>query len=191
MTCTHVQETIRTKLGNPACILKWSNSTTWNFEGLRDREVLRDRCVRAVGERRGRRKEAKSIGLTPYPLLCRPYRYGVQNRRQKPTHFLPIVSRRFDNHIRRKVYISPFFDMAMPTCFQSFYEIEINSSGFISKMKPLPFRATLCHESVMPGPMTCHSPKMKKVHFYIFTFLQRNTFLNVILDKEWNMKCIL
>ena len=31
----------------------------------------------------------------------------------------------------------------------------------------------------------------KKVHFYIFTFLQRNTFLNVILDKEGNMKCIL
>ena len=49
----------------------------------------------------------------------------------------------------------------------------------------------------MPVPMTCHSPKtiichspkMKKVHFYIFTFLQRNTYLNGILNKEGNMKC--
>ena len=55
----------------------------------------------------------------------------------------------------------------------------------------------ICHESVMPVPMTCHSPKtiichspkMKKVHFYIFTFLQRNTYLNGILNKEGNMKC--
>lgn len=41
----------------------------------------------------------------------------------------------FDNQIRGKVDISPFFDMAMPTYFQSFFEIEINSSDFISKMK--------------------------------------------------------
>ena len=49
----------------------------------------------------------------------------------------------------------------------------------------------------MPVPMTCHSPKtiichspkMKKVHFYIFTFLQRNTYLNGILNKEGNMEC--
>ena len=46
----------------------------------------------------------------------------------------------------------------------------------------------------MPVPMTCHSPKtiichspkMKKVHFYIFT---EKYFLNVILDKEGNIKC--
>ena len=45
VTYPHVQETLRTKLGDPASILKWSNSTTWNFDGLRDR------CVRAIGER--------------------------------------------------------------------------------------------------------------------------------------------
>ena len=71
----------------------------------------------------GGEKEAKSIGLTPYPVLCRH------------------------------------------------------------------FRATLCHESVMPVKRACHSPKMKKVHFYIFTFLQRNTYLNGILNKEGNMEC--
>ena len=44
------------------------------FDGLRDREVLRGRCVRAVGAwGEVRRKEAKSIGLTPYPVLCRPF----------------------------------------------------------------------------------------------------------------------
>ena len=29
----------------------------------------------------------------------------------------------------------------------------------------------------------------EKVHFYIFTFLQRNTYLNGILNKEGNMEC--
>ena len=29
----------------------------------------------------------------------------------------------------------------------------------------------------------------EKVHFYIFTFLQRNTYLNRILNKEENVKC--
>ena len=29
----------------------------------------------------------------------------------------------------------------------------------------------------------------EKVHFYIFTFLQRNTDLNRILNKEENVKC--
>ena len=29
----------------------------------------------------------------------------------------------------------------------------------------------------------------EKVHFYIFTFLQRNTYLNGILNKEGNVKC--
>ena len=43
-----------------------------------------------------------------------------------------------------------------------------------------------CHS---PKTMICHSPKMKKVHFYIFTFLQRNTYLNGILNKEGNMEC--
>ena len=40
-----------------------------------DREGLRDRCVRAIGERgEGGEKEAKLIGLMPYPVLCRHFR---------------------------------------------------------------------------------------------------------------------
>ena len=62
---------------------------------------------------------------------------NAENRKQtsKTYAFFAYSFTSFDNQIRGKVDISPFFDMAMPTCFQSFFEIEINSSGFISKMK--------------------------------------------------------
>ena len=60
---------------------------------------------------------------------------GCSKQMSKTYTFFAYSFTSFDNQIRRKVYISPFFDMAMSTCFQSFFEIEINSSGFISKMK--------------------------------------------------------
>ena len=50
--------------------------------------------------------------------------------------------------------------------------------GFLtSVLNTLPFRATLCHESVMHVQIVCHSPKMKKVHFYILHFYKIIDFL--------------
>ena len=68
-------------------------------------------------------------------ILGYPYKVGCSKQTSKTYTFFAYSFTSFDNQIRRKVYISPFFDMAMSTCFQSFFEIEINSSGFISKMK--------------------------------------------------------
>ena len=64
-----------------------------------------------------------------------PLRVGCSKQTSKTYAFFAYSFTSFDNQIRGKVDISPFFDMAMPTCFQSFFEIEINSSDFISKMK--------------------------------------------------------
>ena len=63
-----------------------------------------------------------------------PFRVGCSKQTSKTYTFFAYGFTSFDNQIRGKVDISPFFDMAMPTCFQSFFEIEINSSDFISKM---------------------------------------------------------
>lgn len=41
----------------------------------------------------------------------------------------------FDNQIWREVDICPFFNMAVPAYLQALFEIEFNSSGFISKME--------------------------------------------------------
>ena len=60
---------------------------------------------------------------------------GCSKQTSKTYAFFAYSFTSFDNQIRGKVDISPFFDMAMSTCFQSFFEIEINSSDFISKMK--------------------------------------------------------
>ena len=65
----------------------------------------------------------------------KPCKVGCSKQTSKTYTFFAYSFTSFDNQIRGKVDISPFFDMAMPTCFQSFFEIEINSSGFISKMK--------------------------------------------------------
>ena len=62
-------------------------------------------------------------------------RVGCSKQTSKTYAFFAYSFTSFDNQIRGKVDISPFFDMAMSTCFQSFFEIKINSSDFISKMK--------------------------------------------------------
>ena len=71
----------------------------------------------------------------PYPNVMPSLQVGCSKQTSKTYTFFAYSFTSFDNQIRGKVDISPFFDMAMPTCFQSFFEIEINSSGFISKMK--------------------------------------------------------
>ena len=71
----------------------------------------------------------------PGILFGAPRRVGCSKQTSKTYTFFAYSFTSFDNQIRGKVDISPFFDMAMPTCFQSFFEIEINSSDFISKMK--------------------------------------------------------
>ena len=73
-------------------------------------------------------------GLSGHPALS-PQRVGCSKQTSKTYAFFAYSFTSFDNQIRGKVDISPFFDMAMSTCFQSFFEIEINSSDFISKMK--------------------------------------------------------
>ena len=67
--------------------------------------------------------------------LLLPLWVGCSKQTSKTYAFFAYSFTSFDNQIRGKVDISPFFDMAMSTCFQSFFEIEINSSDFISKMK--------------------------------------------------------
>ena len=64
-----------------------------------------------------------------------PKQVGCSKQTSKTYTFFAYSSASFDNQIRGKVDISPFFDIAMPSYFQSFFEIEINSSDFISKMK--------------------------------------------------------
>ena len=64
-----------------------------------------------------------------------PLQVGCSKQTSKTYTFFAYSFTSFDNQIRGKVDISPFFDMAMPACFQSFFEIEIDSSGFVSKMK--------------------------------------------------------
>ena len=70
----------------------------------------------------------------PGILFGAPRRVGCSKQTSKAYTFFAYSFTSFDNQIRGKVDISPFFDMAMSTCFQTFFEIEINSSGFISKI---------------------------------------------------------
>ena len=72
---------------------------------------------------------------SPLTLVALRQEVGCSKQTSKTYTFFAYSFTSFDNQIRGKVDISPFFDMAMPTCFQSFFEIEINSSDFISKMK--------------------------------------------------------
>ena len=72
---------------------------------------------------------------THSPSCLQPFWVGCSKQTSKTYAFFAYSFTSFDNQIRGKVDISPFFDMAMSTCFQSFFEIEINSSDFISKMK--------------------------------------------------------
>ena len=88
----------------------------------------------AAGERR-RERMGMADRAMPYPNVMPSLQVGCSKQTSKTYTFFAYSFASFDNQIRGKVDISPFFDMAMPTCFQSFFEIEINSSGFISKMK--------------------------------------------------------
>ena len=86
------------------------------------------------------------IGLTPCARLCRPFRawqccvmsplqVGCSKLASKTYAFFANGFMSFDYPILRKVNICPFFNMAVPAYLQAFFEIEFNSSGFISKME--------------------------------------------------------
>ena len=106
------------------CIKKHLYSPKYVYEALKNEKLTRNfpivlRCSRFY---------LREFQRPP------PHGLGCSKQTSKICTFFAYSFTSFDNQIRGKVDISPFFDMAMSTCLQTFFEIEINSSGFISKI---------------------------------------------------------
>ena len=67
--------------------------------------------------------------------MCSPCKVGCSKFALKSCAFFAYGIDAFDHQIWREVFISPFLNMAVSTCLQSFFKFEVNSSVFICQMK--------------------------------------------------------